>query len=83
MSEHNSVRKGKGLKDLTLVVTGMSCGHCKKAVEEGVKRLAGVEEAVADLERGLLRVTFDPHKVSLAEIQDAVVEAGYGVQPAR
>ncbi|MDH7576433.1 MAG: cation transporter [Bacillota bacterium] len=74
--------QNKSLKQLTVVVTGMSCGHCKKAVEDAVKKLAGVRDASVDLERGLLTVTFDPQKVRLAEIQDAVVGAGYEAQPA-
>ncbi len=83
MSHCDCNRKDESLKRLTLVVTGMSCGHCKKAVEDAVKKLAGVQEAVVDLKEGLLTVTFDPQKVALTEIRDAVVGAGYEVQPGR
>lgn len=77
MSGCNCPKGGNGLKTLTLVVEGLSCEHCKKTVEEAVRKLIGVKEAQVYLEKGLLVVTYDPTRVSLAEIQDAIVNAGY------
>jgi len=73
--------EGKGeLKTLTLIVKGMSCRHCKMAVERSVRGVNGVKDVEVDLEKGLLKVTFDPEKASLVDIQNAVVDAGYEVQ---
>ena len=34
---------------VTLKVEGMSCNHCKEAVEGALKKLPGVKSAVVDL----------------------------------
>ncbi len=68
------------LKTLTLVVKGMSCGHCKMAVEKSVGGGKGVKRVEVDLEKGLVKVTYDPERASLTDIQSAVVDAGYEVQ---
>ena len=66
-----------GLKTLTVVVTGMTCNHCKKAVEEAVSGVDGISKASVELDKGLLTVTYDPAKVDFTKVQDAVVKAGY------
>ncbi|MDT0377742.1 heavy-metal-associated domain-containing protein [Streptomyces sp. DSM 42041] len=60
----------------TYKVTGMSCGHCEKAVAEEVGGVAGVTAVQADAKSSLVTVT------SAAEPDDtaigvAVDEAGY------
>ena len=67
----------EGLKTLAVVVSGMSCDHCKRAVEEAVSGVDGVSKANVVLDKGLLKVTYDPLKVDFAKVQDAVVRAGY------
>ena len=60
-------------------VEGMSCDHCKKAVEARVITMYGVDSAVADLAAKTLTVEFDPNCVTLKEIAAAVTEEGYTV----
>jgi copper chaperone len=36
-----------------LNVTGMTCGHCQKAVKEALERVPGVESAQVDLKTGV------------------------------
>jgi copper chaperone len=60
----------------TLKVMGMSCGHCKGAVEDALKEI-GVTEAAINLEAGTVDVTFDPQKVTLGQMKEAIEEAGY------
>lgn len=67
------------LKKHILTVEGMSCGHCKSAVEKAVRGLPGVMAAEADLEAKTLQVEFDPAKSSLAAIKEAVEDAGYTI----
>ncbi|MFN8159063.1 MAG: heavy-metal-associated domain-containing protein [Candidatus Nanopelagicales bacterium] len=57
-------------------VTGMTCGHCVKAVTEEVSALPGVTDVDVDLESGRVTVTADtdPDAAALAA---AVDEAGY------
>ncbi|WP_026569405.1 copper chaperone CopZ [Sediminibacillus sp. JSM 1682029] len=64
----------------TLNVQGMSCGHCKMAVEGALKNLDGVSAAEVDLEAGKVDVTYDDAKVSYEAMKEAVEEQGYDVE---
>lgn len=57
-------------------VTGMTCGHCVKAVTEEVAALHGVTDVAVDLETGRVTVTADPDP-DAAAVAAAVDEAGY------
>jgi copper ion binding protein len=61
-------------------INGMSCPHCKNAVEKAVKGLAGVADAVVDLEKANVTVTYDEGQVNVDQIKKTVQKAGY--QPA-
>ena len=61
-------------------VTGMSCGHCKKAVESAVGVLNGVAAVEADLGRKEAVVEFDAEQVTLQQICDAIEELGFGIE---
>ncbi len=63
----------------TLNVEGMSCAHCKAAVEEELGRLPGVESSNADPENGTVEVRYDEAKVTTDDLTGAVEEAGYTV----
>ncbi|MGO2750084.1 MAG: heavy-metal-associated domain-containing protein [Pseudoclavibacter sp.] len=60
----------------TFQVTGMTCGHCERAVTQEVSELAGVERVAVSAETGRLIID------SAAPLDDAAViaavdEAGY------
>lgn len=63
-----------------LKVSGMSCGHCKKAVESAIQPLAGVASAIVNLEAGTVEVQFDSSTISLNEIKEIIDNQGYDVQ---
>ena len=42
-----------------LKVTGMSCDHCRRAVDQAVRAVAGVGGVAVDLEAGEVRVEFE------------------------
>ena len=63
-------------KDI-IIVEGMSCGHCKKAVEKAVMSLPGVVAAEVDLAEKTLQVEYDTGKTASAEIKAAVEDAGF------
>ncbi|MGG0658162.1 copper chaperone CopZ [Rummeliibacillus pycnus] len=65
---------------IQLKVEGMSCGHCVKAVENGVGELNGVETINVNLEQGLVDVAFDKSKVTTDNIKEAIEEEGYTVK---
>ena len=64
-------------KETVIKIAGMSCAACAKAVERSVIKLDGVEDANVNFATENLKVTFNPAKVKLTEIQDAVKKAGY------
>jgi len=66
----------------TLKVTGMSCGHCVKTVEEALQGVAGVEHASVDLRQGRAVVEYDEARTSPAALAGAVSEEGYPAEPA-
>ncbi|MCL4441045.1 MAG: cation transporter [Firmicutes bacterium] len=62
-----------------LRVQGMSCNHCKMAVEKALKNTAGVSGAEVDLAAGSVLVTYDPGVVKHEKIVAAIDQAGYKV----
>jgi copper chaperone len=67
------------MTDKTLKVEGMSCGHCKAAVEGELNRLSGVETSYADVEKGTVEVSYDEGTVTTEDLKGAIEEAGYTV----
>jgi copper chaperone len=63
-----------------LKVTGMTCGHCQKTVEQALKGVNGVYSAVVDLQDGEAEVDFDDDSVTTIRLVAAVVDAGYGAK---
>lgn len=62
-----------------LKVEGMTCGHCKKSVENALTSLDGVEKAEVDLAKGTVKVSYDPSRTDLAEMKVAVEDQGYDI----
>ncbi len=68
------------MQTLTLAISGMSCGHCVKAVE---KALAGVEGVTANaVAVGSATVSLDPARTTQQQVTDAIEDAGYRVTAA-
>lgn len=61
-----------------MIVEGMSCGHCKAAVEKALKAVDGVENAVVDLSSKKAEITL-AKQVSDDVLSKAVADAGYDV----
>lgn len=68
------------MENVTLNVSGMSCGHCVKAVEENVGKINGVNSVKVDLETGKVEVAFESEKVSLDTIKETIDDQGYEVK---
>jgi Cu+-exporting ATPase len=68
---------GKNMKKV-LKVEGMSCGHCKMAVEKALMAVDGVESAVVDLAGKTAEVTL-AKEVENEVLSKAVTNAGYEV----
>lgn len=62
-----------------LNISGMSCGHCVKAVEGALKGVPGVEGVQVDLAGGKATVEGQAEQAALIA---AVTEEGYGASVA-
>jgi P-type Cu+ transporter len=71
-------KTGENNMKKTMLVEGMSCGHCKAAVEKALKSLDGVENAVVDLDKKVAEVTMNK-ELSKEELSKVVTDAGYDV----
>lgn len=60
----------------TYSVPGISCGHCKAAIEGELAPLDGVESALVDIDAKTVTVTGD---ITEVDVRAAVDEAGYAV----
>ncbi|MFE4517135.1 heavy-metal-associated domain-containing protein [Kitasatospora sp. NPDC056783] len=61
---------------ITYTVSGMSCGHCEKAISEEVSTLAGVTEVSADATAGTVTIT-SAAPLDEEQVRAAIDEAGY------
>ena len=61
----------------TLPVIGMSCAVCAGSVETMISSLNGVEHASVSYAGGSVFVAFDPVKVSLEQMKEAILAIGY------
>jgi len=64
------------MKQETFTVTGMKCVNCKAKVENTLKELAGVANAVVSLEDANVTVYYDESQVSPMVMKDAVDDLG-------
>ena len=65
------------MEKITVPVLEMSCAVCANNVENKVSSLSGVNSATVNFAANTLTVSFDPKKISLAEIKSAVQGIGY------
>ena len=65
------------MSDRTYTVTGMTCDHCVRSVEEEVGEVEGVQAVEVELASGLLTVSGEGF--SDDAVRGAVAEAGYRV----
>jgi len=65
----------ENLMDVVIKVEGMSCNHCKMAVEKAAGSVDAVTSAVVDLEKKEVALTMTADK--LGAVKTAISEAGY------
>ncbi len=69
----------KPIKKANIRISGMHCASCALNVENSLKGLEGVEEAQVNIGTEKATVEYDPEKLKLAELENAIENAGYGV----
>ena len=62
------------MKTKTLLIDGMSCQHC---VMELKKHLTKLDIKIKDVQIGSAEIDYDDEKISDAQLEEAVKEAGF------
>jgi copper ion binding protein len=62
---------------ISLIISGMTCGHCRQKVEDALAAVDGVWSASVDLDSGEAEVDFDDKLADAESLRVAVEEAGY------
>jgi len=65
------------IKKELYVVEGMTCSGCERTVSKVVGNIEGVSSSKADFASATLDVEYDPSKVTIEKIREAVNRVGY------
>lgn len=63
----------------TYKVEGMSCAHCKAAVEKELGKVPGIERSLADIDANTVEMRYDENLVAVDDVRDAIERAGYAL----
>ena len=66
------------MKDITIAISGMSCGHCLNAVNRALAKVPGIEVRSVQIGRAELRVP--EGEDATTETLAAIADAGYKVE---
>lgn len=66
-------------KKAEIKVSGMNCATCALNIEKSLKNVEGVDEAKVNFGTEQATVKYNPEKVKLSKLENAVETAGYGV----
>ncbi|MFW5987704.1 MAG: copper ion binding protein [Methanohalophilus sp.] len=64
------------MEKIDIKVKGMTCGHCKMAVEKALQNITSVSKAEVDLEKGEVHVEYKPD-INVEELKKTIRDAGY------
>ena len=67
------------MKQITLLVPGISCGHCKSSIEGAVASMDGVARVEVSVIKRTVDVEYDPAQLDLAAIVSAIDDQGFEV----
>lgn len=65
------------MSEVTIRVEGMSCEGCVRNVTGVLMATAGVQDARVSLEENQAVVDYDPAEVGVAQLRQAIVDAGF------
>ncbi len=69
------------LTTLTLQIVGMHCTSCAMNIDFELEDLDGVQSASTNYAKAKTVVTFDPKKVTVDKLSDAIRGLNYDVKP--
>jgi len=69
------------MDNITLKLQGMACASCAVAIEKAIDAVPGVVESSVNFGAEQASVQYDPAQTNLAELEQAVAQAGYSAAP--
>lgn len=70
------------LEKLQVKVGGMSCSFCAASITKAMDRMEGVSEASVNLAHEEALITYDPTRVTPAQLKETLLDLGYTVRDA-
>jgi len=67
----------------TFIITGMHCVNCAKTIENSLKYYDGIINATVNFASEKLYVDYDPNKIDVVKIKEAVKKTGYTAEDDR
>ncbi|MCL1958085.1 MAG: copper ion binding protein [Spirochaetes bacterium] len=67
------------MTEITLSIGGMGCDACCARIEKALLKLNGIKSASVNLASQKAAVTYDPDKLQLSSIKEAITDEGYEV----
>ena len=71
------VREKSSALNIIIPIGGMTCAACSARVEKAIRKVEGVETASVNLATEKAAVSYDPRRVRVSAIREAVKKAGY------
>ena len=68
------------MENIELKVEGMHCGGCSGRLNRVLNSLDGVENAEANFETGIVKLSYNVNQVSLDTIKKSNADAGFSVK---
>ena len=65
------------MKELSLKIKGMHCTGCSTRLEKVLNNQDGVENTKVSFEEAKAEIKFDENQISLEEIKEVIVDAGF------
>ncbi|MDR1470576.1 MAG: copper ion binding protein, partial [Spirochaetaceae bacterium] len=62
---------------VSIPIGGMTCAACSTRVEKAIRKLEGIESAAVNLATERATVVYNPLKVRVSAIKEAIEKAGY------
>ncbi len=66
---------------IELTAPGISCGKCKENIEGDLAGEPGVEQVTVDVATQRIRIAYDQHRTSPAQLRARLGEIGYPAAP--
>ncbi len=69
----------KGSVKAQVAISGMHCAACAATIEKGLAKVSGVKRVSVNFASGKAAIIYEPSRVNLAKIKNAVSQLGYEV----